>query len=105
MKAVRMRNRYFGFLLAGAVCVGGFWSPARAQDAPPTTPPPVTNTGSIATLQQEVSLAEAARKARADKKNDSGTKKVWNDDNIPRAPREVPATTAEGGDQAARDAA
>jgi len=82
-----MRKSYFGLLLAGALCAAGCWSAAAAQD--------MTTTGA-----QEPSVAEAARKARAEKKTEAPPQHVWTDDNIPKVPREVPAATAEGGEEA-----
>ncbi len=82
-----MRKSYFGLLLAGALCAAGWSSAAAAQD--------MTSTGA-----QEPSLAEAARKARAEKKTEAAPQHVWTDDNIPKVPREVPAAAGEGGEEA-----
>ena len=86
-----MRKSYFGLLLAGALCAAGCWSAAAAQD--------MTTTGA-----QEPSVAEAARKAKAEKKTEAAPQHVWTDDNIPKVPREVPAATGEGGQEGAAEA-
>jgi len=86
-----MRNSIFGLILAGALCGAGWFTAASAQDA--TTP------------QQEPSLADAARKARAERKEEPAPKKVWTDDNLPKAPHETSsATPAEGEAAASSDA-
>ncbi|HKM91893.1 MAG TPA: hypothetical protein VJX29_14890 [Candidatus Acidoferrales bacterium] len=86
-----MRNTSFGLLLAGALCAAGWWSAAAAQD--------MTTTGA-----QEPSVAEAARKAKAEKKTEAVPQHVWTDDNIPKVPREVPAATGEAGEEGAAEA-
>jgi hypothetical protein len=85
-----MRKPTYSLLLAGALCASG-WLAAAAQDT--TLHPP-----------QEPSPAEAARKARAQKKSEPQAKQVWDDDNIPKEPREVPAETKEGGQAATGEA-
>jgi hypothetical protein len=83
MKAVSMRKPLIGIMLAGALCAGGWLSSAAAQD------PGAAN--------QEPSLADAARKAKAQKKSEPQAKQVWTDENLPKTPHEVPAASAEGG--------
>jgi hypothetical protein len=79
-----MRGSSFGLLLASALCVAGGWSAAAAQDT--------QSTGA-----QEPSVADAARKAKTEKKTEAAPQHVYDDDNIPKAPREIPAANAEGG--------
>jgi hypothetical protein len=81
-----MRKSSFGLLLAGALCAAGWWCAAAAQDMQPTAP-------------QEPSVADAARKAKAEKKGEAAPQHVWTDDNIPKVPREVPAAAGEGGQE------
>jgi len=85
-----MHRPSLSLLLAGAVFAGGWFVTASAQGTSTATPP----SGS-----QDTSVADAARKARADKKSEPpSAKHVWNDDNIPKDPREIPAPAAtEGG--------
>jgi DNA repair exonuclease SbcCD ATPase subunit len=80
-------------LMAGALC-GALWLPAAAaQDT--------------ASANQEPSVADAARKARAERKEQPPPKKVWTDDNLPKAPHEAPeaepgaAAEASGGEKGA----
>jgi hypothetical protein len=83
-----MRKPLFGLFLAGVFGAAGWLATAAAQD--PTAP------------SQEPSVAEAARKARADKKKEPAAKQVWTDDNLPKAPHEVPpAAEGEGGGEGA----
>jgi len=82
-----MRNPLSGMMLAGVLCAAGWTTAAAAQDT--------------STASQEPSVADAARKARAEKKNEPAAKQVWTDDNIPKAPREVASTSAGGGGEAA----
>jgi hypothetical protein len=72
-----MRKSPYSLLLAGALCAGGWFVAASAQDTGPSVP-------------QEPSVADAARKAKAQKKNEPQAKRVWTEDNIPTAPREIP---------------
>ena len=81
VKAVRMRKPLFGMMLAGVLCAAG-WVTAAAQDA--------------SSANQEPSVAEAARKARAEKKSETAPKQVWTDENIPKAPHEVAPASAGG---------
>jgi len=81
----------FGLLLAGALCAAGWSGAVAAQDTQLTGP-------------QEPSVAEAARKAKAEKKTEAAPQHVWTDDNIPKVPREVPAATGEGGQEGAAEA-
>jgi hypothetical protein len=67
--------------------VGGWHLSAAAQD-----------TSSAA---QEPSVADAARKAKAQKKSEPQAKRVWTDEDLPNVPREVPA--AEGSATAAEE--
>ena len=89
-KAVRMRKPSIPFLLAGVLCVSGWCVTAAAQD---------TNTSGGQGVSPEPSVAEAARKTRADKKTEpQSAKHVWTDDNIPKTPRDVPTpASVEGG--------
>jgi hypothetical protein len=77
-----MRKPLFALLLAGVLCAAGWLTTAAAQD---TTAP-----------SQEPSVAEAARKARAEKKKEPAAKHVWTDDNLPKTPHEEPAAAGEG---------
>jgi len=102
-KAVRMRGTSWSLLMAGAVLAGGWCASAAAQTA-----------SANQAAGQDQSVADAARRARADKKTEpQSAKHVWDDDNIPKNPRDVTATSAEGGaaacegencDKAAQDA-
>lgn len=68
---MRMGRWNLGLLLvAGTVIVGGM--PVEIAAARPR--------------QQSDSLAEAARRAQAEKKSDSASQKVWTNENIPTAP-------------------
>jgi hypothetical protein len=80
-KAVRMRKPKFGMVLAGVLCASVWAAAAAAQN---------TSAGN-----QEPSLADAARKARAERKNEPPPKHVWTDDNIPKSPHEAAAAPAE----------
>jgi len=79
-KAVFMRKPLFGVMLAGVLCAAGWAGTAAAQD----------------TANQEPSLADAARKAREQKKTQAPPKQVWTDDNLPKTPHETPAASSEG---------
>jgi hypothetical protein len=85
-----MRGTSLSLLVAGTLLAAGWLSSAAAQ----TT---TTTTGQA--VDPDSSLAEAARKARADKKTEpQSAKKVWTDDNIPKEPHEIPTPAAiEGG--------
>jgi hypothetical protein len=85
-----MRKPLFGLLLAGALCAAGWFSAAAAQDT--------------STANQEPSIADAARKARAERKEQPPAKQVWTDDNLPKVPHEVPPAATEGGGEAAAEA-
>ena len=85
-----MRKSLFGIMLAAVLCSAG-WTYAAAQDTP--------------TANQEPSLGDAARKARAEKKSAPPPKQVWTDDNLPKIPREVPPAPAEGEAQPAAEGA
>jgi len=87
-----MRKSSFGLLVAGALCAAGWWSAAAGQDT--------QSAGA-----QEPSLADAARKAKAEKKTEAAPQHVWNDENIPKAPREIPVATGEGGQEGSGEAA
>ena len=87
LKVVRMRTSSFGLLLAGALCASGWFCAAAAQD--------MQTSG-----QQDQSVADAARKAKAEKKPEAAPQHVYDDDNIPKVPREVPAAAGEGGQEA-----
>jgi hypothetical protein len=91
VKVVPMRKYSLGFVLAGALCAAGWSSAAAAQDMQSAGP-------------QEPSVAEAARKAKAQKKAEAAPQHVWTDDNIPKVPREVPAAAGEGGEGGAAEA-
>ncbi|HKO05713.1 MAG TPA: hypothetical protein VJW51_13240 [Candidatus Acidoferrales bacterium] len=95
-----MMKPSFALLFAGAICAAGWLSAAAAQ----ATPPSSSASGAQA-ASQEPSLADAARKARADKKSEPPAKHVWNDENLPKDPRAIPAATGEGGEQPAAEAA
>ena len=84
-----MRTYFFEVIVAGALCAGCFAAAATAQDT--------------STAQQEPSIADAARKARAERKQEPPPKKVWTDDNLPQSPHATTAPApAEGtGDQGA----
>jgi len=83
-KVVYMRKTVFGLMLAGALCAAGWLATASAQDS--------------STAQQEPSVAEAARKARAERKNEPPPAKVWTDENLPKSPHETTGSApAEGG--------
>ncbi len=86
-----MRKPIFAMLLAGALCAAGWFSTAAAQDT-------------TSTPSQEPSIAEAARKAKAERKQQPPPKQVWTDDNLPKTPHAAPAATAEGGEQGAAEA-
>jgi len=78
-----MRKTSYSLLLAGAICAGGWLAAASGQDV--TIRP-----------AQGPSVADAARKARAQKKGEPPAKQVWDDDNIPKVPRETPAEKPAG---------
>lgn len=80
-KAVPMRKPLVGIIIAAALCGGGWVAAAAAQDTPPAN--------------QEPSVADAARKAKAEKKQQTAPKQVWTDDNLPKVPHEAPPA-AEG---------
>ena len=92
-----MRNPLFRMMLAGVLCAAGWTVAAAAQDQ--------------STASQEPSLADAARKARAEKKNEPPPKQVWTDDNIPKTPHAEGTAegkggaAAEGGEKPAENAA
>ncbi len=91
-----MRKPLFGMMLSGILCAAAWTVAASAQDQ--------------STANQEPSVADAARKARAEKKNEPASKQVWTDDNIPKTPHEVAAAGSggeapAGGDKPAQNAA
>jgi len=85
-----MRKPLFGMMLAGLLCAAGWSVTAAAQDQ--------------STASQEPSLADAARKARAEKKSEPPPKQVWTDDNIPKTPHATASTEGKG-EAAAENAA
>ena len=74
-----MRKDPMGLLLAAAVCAALLAVPAAAQDTQAPAP---------SSSQQEMSVAEAARLARQQKKTEPPAKQVWTNENIPQVPRE-----------------
>jgi len=85
-----MRKPLIGMMLAGVLCAAGWAFAAAAQDT--------------STANQEPSLGDAARKARAEKKNEPPAKQVWTDENLPKTPHPEAAAAAEGGGEAAAEA-
>jgi hypothetical protein len=82
-----MRKNCLGLMITAAFCAAWLAIPLAAQDMEASSP-------------QEPSVADAARRAREQKKTEPAAKQVWTNDNIPQAPREVPAeakAAAEGG--------
>lgn len=89
-----MRKPLFGMMLAVILCAAGWTVAAAAQDQ--------------STANQEPSVADAARKARAEKKNEPAPQKVWTDDNIPKTPHQAEGKgegAAGEGEKAAENAA
>lgn len=87
-----MRNSRTPFFLAAVMCLTAWAGSAAAQ---------ATSAPAGGQVAPEPSLADAARKARAAKKTEpQAAKKVWTDDNIPTAPREIPAAAATEGAEA-----
>jgi len=85
-KVVFMRNSFFGLMLAGALCTAGWITCASAQD---------TSGG------QQESVADAARKARAERKQMPPPAKVWTDDNLPKSPHQTSGAAPSEGEAAA----
>jgi len=82
-----MLRNPLGVILSTAICATVLAVPAAAQ------------TGDNVAPQQEVSLADAARRAREQKKEAPPAKQVWTNENIPQVPKEEPAAEKAAGEE------
>jgi hypothetical protein len=89
-----MRKPLISMTLAAlGFCAAAILPAALAQDTSKGS-----GQGAAADSSQPVSLAEAARRARGEKKSSPPPKQVWTNEDIPKAPREVSPSTGGGGD-------